>query len=91
MAKSINLFIKVCIFVICSYSISVKDEIIRVGGVLNIPINQYLIQSVKSSHGRYIADLEAKRVLQEKEKEKAKYNNMFENETGMEDVDEKIK
>ena len=70
MAKSINLFIKVCIFVICSYSISVKDEIIRVGGVLNIPINQYLIQSVKNSHGRYLADLEAKWVLQEKERKK---------------------
>ena len=68
-----------------------KDEICRVGGVLNIPINQYLIQSVKNSHGRYLADLEAKHVLQEKEKQKAKDNNVFENETGMEDVDEKIK
>ena len=68
-----------------------KDEICRVGGVLNIPINQYLIQSVKNSHGRYLTDLEAKHVLQEKEKQKGKDNNVFENETGMEDVDEKIK
>ena len=67
-----------------------KDEICRVGGVLNVPINQCLIKSVKNSHGRYLADLEAKRVLQEKEKEKAKYNNVVENETGVEDVDEKI-
>ena len=66
-----------------------KDEICHLGGVLNIPINQYLIQSSKNSHGRYLADLEAKRVLQEKEKEKAKGNNVVENETGMED-NEKI-
>ena len=56
-----------------------KDEICRVGDVVNIPINQCLIESVKNSHGRYLADLEAKRVLQEKEKEKAKYNNVVEN------------
>ena len=68
-----------------------KDEICRVDGVLNIPINQYLMQSLKNSYGRYLADFEAKRVLQEKEKEKAKDNNVVENETGMEDVDEKIK
>ena len=67
-----------------------KDEICRADGVLNIPINQYLMQSLKNSHGRYLAGLEAKRVLQEKEKEKAKDNNVVENETGMEDVDEKI-
>ena len=47
-----------------------KDEICHVGGVLNIPINQYLIQSVKDSYGRYLADLEAKWVLQEKERKK---------------------
>ena len=68
----INLFIKVWIFVICSYFISVKDKICHIGGVLNIPINQYLIQSVKNSHGRYLADLEAKWVLQEKERKKQK-------------------
>ena len=45
-----------------------KDEICCVGGVLNIPINQYLTQSVKNSHGRYLAELEAKCMLQEKEK-----------------------
>ena len=55
-------------FVICNYFISVKDEICCVGGVLNIAINQYLTQSVKNSHGRYLAELEAKRMLQEKEK-----------------------
>ena len=68
-----------------------KDEICRVGGVLNIPINQYLIQSVKNSHGRYLADLEAKHAIQENEKQKGKDKNVFENETGREDVDEKIK
>ena len=64
-----------------------KDEICRVGGVLNIRINQYLIQSVKNSHGRNLGDLEAKRNAT---REKAKDNNMVENETGMEDVDGKI-
>ena len=49
-----------------------KDEICHVGGVLNTPINQYLIESVKNSHGRYLADLEAKCLLEEKEKEKSK-------------------
>ena len=68
-----------------------KDEICCAGGVMNIPIKQYLIQSVKNSHGRYLADLEAKRMLQEKEKEKAKDNNMAENEAGMKDFDENIK
>ena len=52
-----------------------KDKICRVGRVLNIPINQYLMQSVNNSHGRYLADFEAKCVLEEKEKEKAKDNN----------------
>ena len=69
-----------------------KDEICRVGGVLNIPIDHYSIQSVKNLHGRYLADLlKAKHVLQEKETEKAKDNNAVENETGMEDADDKIK
>ena len=68
-----------------------KDEICCIGGVLNIPINQHLIQPVQNSRGRYLADLEAKRVLQEKEKEKAKDNDVVENKTEMEDVDEKIK
>ena len=49
-----------------------KDEICRVGGVLNIRINQYLIQSAKNSHGRNLGDLEAKRNATREAKGKSK-------------------
>ena len=47
----------------------VKDELTRVGGVLNFPIIQNLITQVKGARAKYMADLEEKnRLRQEVEK-----------------------
>ena len=47
----------------------VKDELNRVGGVLNFPIIQNLITQVKGARAKYMADLEEKnRLRQEVEK-----------------------
>ena len=48
----------------------VKDELNRVGGVLNFPITQNLITQVKGVRAKYMADLEEKnRLRQEEEKQ----------------------
>ena len=46
----------------------VKDEIHRVGGVLKFPVTRDLMNQVKGSRGKYIADLEQQKALEEKEK-----------------------
>ena len=40
----------------------VKDELNRVGGVLNFPIIQNLITQVKGARVKYMADLEEKNI-----------------------------
>ena len=45
----------------------VKAELNRVGGVLNFPITQNLITQVKGARAKYMADLEEKNRLRQKE------------------------
>ena len=46
----------------------VKDELCRVGGIFKFSINGDLISSVKSARSKYVADLEAKKEIEEKQK-----------------------
>ena len=47
----------------------VKDTILSYGGFLEVPVTKPLLESAKLAYSPYNADLEAKRKLQEKEKE----------------------
>ena len=50
----------------------VKDGILQAGGILNVPISNNLIISVKNAHSKYFLDLQAKReakITEEKEKQ----------------------
>ena len=46
----------------------VKDEVLRVGGVLKFPITKDLMEQVKGSRAKYTTDLEQQKALEEKEK-----------------------
>ena len=64
----------------------VKEEICCVGGVMKFPINRELPSSVKGAHGKYVADLEAKRTqrkgrTRKKKVEKEKEENAELNES----------
>ena len=48
----------------------VKDTILSYGGFLEVPVTKPLLESAKLTYSRFNADLEAKRKLQEKEKER---------------------
>ena len=46
----------------------VKDELRRVGGVVNFKFTKELIDEVKGARSKYMADLEEKKALKEKER-----------------------
>ena len=58
----------------------VKDHLLVEGGTNKVDCNRQLLTSVKQAYGRYVSDLEAKRLMDEKTKNQAKEREAVENE-----------
>ena len=54
----------------------VKDAILKHSSILDIPVTRSLIDNIKNSRKRYMADLEAQRAIEKEEEAKTKDGNM---------------